>query len=103
MMEELNNVIRESQDQLRSQNIVDSSLHEIETECFDECDRIMREAIHKLESDKGPIPEVDMCETQPKDAHNHERNDDPTNGDDEVRQSRQHNRLRPRKAVVYKE
>jgi hypothetical protein len=75
----LNNTIRESQDELRGREDILSDIQEVEERCFDACDRLMASAAEKLErSENRPLK---ITETQPKTAHEHQRNLEPQRSD----------------------
>lgn len=75
----LNKTIREAQDELRGREDILSDIQEVEERCFDACDRHMVLAAEKLErSENRPLK---ITETQPKTAHEHQRNLEPQRSD----------------------
>lgn len=106
-MGQMNKVIRKAQIELREQKITTAELHEIEAQCFDDCDRIMMEAIKSMEQDAGLASDVEVkvSETQPQTDHQErqeERHDDPEEPDGSGGKERLEQRrcLRPRNAAV---
>jgi hypothetical protein len=75
----LNNTIREAQDELRGREDIPSDIQEVEERCFDACDRHMALAAKRLERlENRPLK---ITETQPKTAHEHQRNLGPQRSD----------------------
>lgn len=71
-MENLNRTIRRAQGEVRGESS-SAVVQPVEEACFDECDRIMRDAVASMERN-NTLPDVELPVTQPKGTHEHQRN-----------------------------